>query len=66
MRTTLPDGTEVEVLVQLALPLPLTILPELLAAIGKAAEKLGYTDVGILTTGEHRDAIAGRPPARGA
>ncbi len=66
MRTTLPDGTVVEVLVQFALPLPLTVLPELMAAVSKAAEQLGYTGVGILTEGEYRGAIAGRLPAGGA
>lgn len=63
MRTTLPDGTEVEVLVTLALPLPLSHVGDLLAAVGRAAEKLGYTNVGLIYSGPHTDGIAGVPPA---
>lgn len=64
MRTTLPDGQEVEVLVQLALPLPLAHVGDLLGAIGRAAERLGYTNVGLVYSGPHANSIAGTPPAR--
>lgn len=53
---------EREVLARLELPLPLDVAAELMRAIAKAAEKLGYTDVVILTDGSQR--IAGTPPAR--
>lgn len=57
----LADGREL--LAQLAHPLPLAIAPELMTAIGKAAEKAGYTDVGILTAGPHAGYIVATPPA---
>ena len=53
------DGSEV--LVRLAFPLPITIVPELLKAIGKVAERAGYTDVVLLT--DDNGAIAGTPPS---
>lgn len=55
------DGDR-EVLARLELPLPLDVAAGLMTAIAKAAEKLGYTDVVILTDGQQR--IAGTPPAR--
>jgi hypothetical protein len=55
-----PDG--LEVLVRLAYPLPITTAGGLLGAIGREAERLGYTDVCIITEGPDSGAIAGRPP----
>lgn len=63
MRTTLSDGTtEVEVLATLALPLPLSHVGDLMAAIGRTAERLGYTNVSMLYVGEHSGSIVGTPP----
>lgn len=53
-----------EVMVKLVLPLPLPLATRLMRAVGKAAEKEGYTDVVILTEGPHAGSIAGTPPAR--
>lgn len=63
MRTTLPDGTEVEVIARLALPLPLSHVGDLMAAIGRAAERLGYTNVTWVYQGPHSECIVGIPPA---
>lgn len=49
-------------LARLELPLPLDVAGALMRAIAQAAEKLGYTDVVILTDGPQR--IAGTPPER--
>jgi hypothetical protein len=66
MRITLPDGiTEVEAIAKLALPLPLSHAGDLLGAIGRAAEKIGYTDVSLLHDGEYAGYIVGTPPAPG-
>ncbi len=66
MRTTLPSGREVEVLVTLTLPLPLDHFGHLLTAVGRCAEKLGYTDVGLVYDGPHAGCIAGTPPVQKA
>lgn len=55
-----PDGRES--VVRLMTPLPLTIVPELLRAIGTALEEAGYTDV-VIEAGTQE--ILGTPPARG-
>lgn len=46
------DGREV--LARFELPLPLDVVAELGQAIKRAAEKLGYTDVVLLTDGTNR------------
>lgn len=52
------DGREV--LVTLALPMPLNIVSDLLRAIGDVAENAGYTDVSLTTDGTSR--IVATPP----
>lgn len=52
------DGREV--LVTLALPLPLALATELMSAIGNAAKKAGYADAAILSDGTGR--IVATPP----
>lgn len=54
----LPNGREA--LARLALPLPLSVVPELLRAIAVAAEGAGYTQVAIELDGE--STISGIPP----
>ncbi len=52
------DGREV--LLRLELPLAVTVVAALCHAIGEAAERLGYTDVVMLTDGTNR--IVATPP----
>jgi hypothetical protein len=59
------DKVELEVLVRFALPLPLNVYAELIGAIGRSAERLGYTDVGFVYEGPEAGSIAGRPPRSG-
>ncbi len=54
-----PDGREA--LVTLELPLSLTLVSALAAAIGRAAAAAGYTDVSLLTDGSNT--IVATPPA---
>ena len=56
------DGREV--LVTLALPLPLQIATDLIEAVGRVAEEHGYTDLVMLTDGT--GGIAGTPPNKEA
>jgi hypothetical protein len=49
---TLDDGTEV--LLTLAVPLPMRLVAELCLAIDKAAQRAGYRDVAMLTDGTNR------------
>lgn len=48
-------------LARLAYPLPITVGPEILAAVGRAAEQAGYTDVSLDPSDP--GAIVGTPPA---
>ncbi len=57
----LSDGREL--LVHLELPLPLTLACALMSSIARAAERNGYTDVVMLTDGEHAGGIAATPPS---
>jgi hypothetical protein len=50
-----------EVLVRLALPLPLDVATGLMRAVDVEAKRLGYTDIVLLTDGS--GGIAGTPPA---
>ena len=58
----LPDGREV--LLRFAVPIPVTVVAELLPAIGRAVERLGYTDIRMGGDDDNVPCISALPPAR--
>jgi hypothetical protein len=58
----LPDGREV--LLRFADDIPVPLMTQLAGATVRAAERLGYTNVVILTGGPQAGWIAATPPAR--
>lgn len=56
-----PAASGREVLLALALPLPMLLATDLMRAVQEVAERHGYTDVVLLTDGTNR--IAAIPPA---
>lgn len=52
-------------LLHFAYPLPINTIGPLMAAVGRAAERLGYTQLHLITAGPYTGAVAGTPPPGG-
>lgn len=59
----LDDGREL--LLRFSYPLPVTTAGVLMEAVAKAADRLGYSNVHLITNGPHVGSVAGTPPAGG-